>query len=65
MKQQLATLKEEPQQEWKEWAEKGVYVEEVRTRQMELEARMSTKFKDFDKLAVENQQLDSFESGWS
>lgn len=46
---------EEQQKERLEWAEKEIDAHEVRTRRMELEAMMSAKFRNFDRLALNNQ----------
>ena len=51
------TLQEDQEKERQAWVDQGVQAEVVKTKRLELEARTSARFRDFDKLALENQQL--------
>jgi hypothetical protein len=55
--QQLVALQEDQEKGRQAWIDQGVQAEVVRTRRLELEARTSARFRDFDRLALENQQL--------
>lgn len=54
---QLVVLQEDQDRERQTWVDQGVQAEAVRARRLELEARTSARFRDFDRLARENQQL--------